>query len=692
MEADMEKNGKVLVVDDTRFNVEFLADCLYRDGYDVLKAYSGEEALEIVDSAMPDLILLDIILPGIDGYSVTERLKNDEKTRIIPIVLVTSLDALEDKLKGLEAGADDFLTKPVNQVELTARIRSLIKMKRLQEGILESALQEEKDFTDSLIHNATIPIFVLDENHKIIIWNKACEELTGFAADAMIGTSRQWQPFYEQMRPTLSDIIIDGNPALAAEIYPHCSKSLINPHGLQREEWFTNLGGKERYLFFEAAPINNSTGKLVAVIETLRDMTMRAKAEEELRKSRAELLVQHEQLQNLFYLVERAKTEWENTMDCIGDILILIDALERVKRCNKALQTFTGLPYEEILGKNWQELLSLSDLHTPSPCAPGTELLHKPSGMWFVFNSYPFKDISRNLVTGAVITLHNTTDVKRFTRELEKAYSELKLTQAKVIQQEKMACIGQLAAGVAHEINNPMGFISSNLNTLVKYMERLTDFIHLQSEAIDSLQGGALAQELQDKRKALKIDHVIDDTRELIRESVDGAERVRIIVQNLKSFSRVDDAESRHADINDCITSTINIVWNELKYKATLVKDLGVIPLTRCHPQQINQVFMNLLVNAAQAIEKQGEISVRTWHENGSIYAQVKDSGCGIPPDLLNKIFEPFFTTKEVGQGTGLGLSITYDIVKNHKGEITATSEPGKGTTFTIRLPVVEGK
>jgi len=686
----MEKNGTVLVVDDTRFNVEFMADCLNLAGYDVLKAYSGEEALEIVDKAMPDLILLDIILPGIDGYTVTERLKNNEKTRIVPIVLVTSLDALEDKVKGLEAGADDFLTKPVNQVELVARIRSLIKLKRLQEEILENALKEEKEFTDSLIHNATVPIFVLDANHKIIIWNKACEELTGFSADVMLGTGRQWQPFYDNKRPTLSDIVIDGNLEQAAEFYPHYSQSLINRQGLQGEGWFPNLGGKERYIFFDAAPIHDSAGKLVAVIETLRDMTMREIAEEELRKSRTELLAQHEQLQKLFNLVERAKTEWENTMDCIGDILILTDTVDRIKRCNKALQTFTGMAYEEILGRKWRELLTLHDLHIPSPCAPGTELFHKPSGRWFVFNSYPFMDRFQNLVTGAVITLHNTTEVKRFTRELEKAYSELKLTQAKVIQQEKMASIGQLAAGVAHEINNPMGFISSNLNTLLKYMERLTEFIHAQSEVIESLKGMQLFQELRDKRKALKIDYVIDDTRELIRESMDGAERVRTIVQNLKSFSRVDDAESRYADINECITSTINIVWNELKYKVNLVKDLGVIPLTRCHPQQINQVFMNLLVNAGQAIEKQGEITVRTWHEDGFIYAQISDTGSGMTHEVLNQIFEPFFTTKELGKGTGLGLSITYDIVKKHNGEITATSEPGKGTTFTVRLPLVE--
>jgi len=223
-------------------------------------------------------------------------------------------------------------------------------------------------------------------------------------------------------------------------------------------------------------------------------------------------------------------------------------------------------------------------------------------------------------------------------------------------------------------------------------MERLTDFIHSQSEAIESLKVVKLDRELQDKRKALKIVYVIDDVRKLIRESMDGAERVRTIVKNMKSFSRVDEAECKPADINECIVSTINIVWNELKYKASLIKELGDIPLTGCHPQQINQVIMNLLVNASHAIEERGEINVRSWHGNGSIYISVSDTGCGMPPEVINRIFEPFFTTKEVGKGTGLGLSITYDIVKSHNGEITVESEPGKGTTFTVRLPIVKGE
>ncbi|MDA8169068.1 MAG: ATP-binding protein [Nitrospiraceae bacterium] len=283
--------------------------------------------------------------------------------------------------------------------------------------------------------------------------------------------------------------------------------------------------------------------------------------------------------------------------------------------------------------------------------------------------------------------------------QLERANAELKAAQSRILQQEKMASIGQLAAGVAHEINNPIGYIMSNLGTLQKYVERFSIFIKAQSEAVEKLaagqpeDAGAVRGHVEDQKKALKLDYIMDDAATLITESVEGAERVKGIVRDLKSFSRVDEAEQKMADINAGLESTINIVWNELKYKATLKKEYGQIPLTRCNPGQLNQVFMNLLVNAAQSIGKHGEIVVRTWNGDGNVNVSVSDTGCGIPQDKTGRIFEPFYTTKEVGKGTGLGLSIAYDIVvKKHHGEIKVESEPGKGSVFTVRIPVVEGE
>ncbi|MBC7963725.1 MAG: GHKL domain-containing protein [Steroidobacteraceae bacterium] len=272
-------------------------------------------------------------------------------------------------------------------------------------------------------------------------------------------------------------------------------------------------------------------------------------------------------------------------------------------------------------------------------------------------------------------------------RELEAALHEIERAQAQIVQQEKMASIGQIAAGVAHEINNPVGYIMSNLGSLQKYFSRLTGFIEIQSGMITDkeLQGQLAAQ-----RKSNKLDLIIADTANLITESIDGAERIKKIVQDLKGFSRSDDNAKNPADIIAGIESTLNIIWNELKYKVKLNKEYGAIPLTRCNIGQLNQVFMNLIVNAGHAIELQGEITIRIRHEGGNIFVSIADTGSGIDPDKLEKIFEPFFTTKEIGKGTGLGLSIANDIVRKHNGDITVASEKGKGTEFTVRLPVIE--
>jgi two-component system NtrC family sensor kinase len=284
---------------------------------------------------------------------------------------------------------------------------------------------------------------------------------------------------------------------------------------------------------------------------------------------------------------------------------------------------------------------------------------------------------------------HMVQIIEKKNSELQNAFDELKAAQSQFVQQEKMASIGQLAAGVAHEINNPIGFVTSNLGTLQKYMGRVGEFLHRQAELFPQAAGDDRALRLAQIRKQLKIEPILEDLPALIAESLDGVERVRKIVQNLKSFSRIDQSDYSLADINQCLDDTLNIIWNELKYKCTVKKEYGDLPQTRCYPQQLNQVFMNLLVNAAQAIESKGEIVITTRASETEITIAIADSGSGIPPENLGRIFEPFFTTKEVGKGTGLGLSITYDIVtKKHGGRIEVTSEPGKGTTFVVTLPV----
>jgi signal transduction histidine kinase len=281
-----------------------------------------------------------------------------------------------------------------------------------------------------------------------------------------------------------------------------------------------------------------------------------------------------------------------------------------------------------------------------------------------------------------------TRELNERNTEVQRAYDDLKMVQGQLLQQDKMASIGHLASGVAHEINNPMGFIISNLGSLGRYVEKLGAYLDGNEEYFAGSEPAVL-EFLVQERKKYKIDRIRQDLPELIAESHEGAERVRKIVQDLKNFSRIDSSTGEFSDINEGLESTISIAWNELKYKATVTREYGQLPRVWCNMGQLNQVFLNILVNAAHAIEEQGEIRIATREADGSVKIAISDTGGGIPPENVKRIFDPFFTTKAVGKGTGLGLAIAYDIVVNkHGGQLEVESEPGKGTTFTITLPI----
>ncbi len=671
-----------------------------------------------------------------------------------------------------------------------------------------STINHTTKYLQAIIDSLPNPVLVISRDFAVSFMNQVARTTLG--ADAPSGNGLKcYQVHHDRQTPCdsanepcpLADVFKTGKPVRA-----------YHRHG--------GPGDEQKIIEVSASPLFGEEGEVVGIVEALRQIPDNAVAhqlkasEERLRASREALVEEHAELSRIFKLVEIAKREWEKTMDCVQDMVILTDMQGRVKRCNKSFKEFMGRAYDELLGKDCIELLAGNGIEVHELHGRETEVIHRPAERWYRVGSYPASGIYGPEVSGSVITIHDITDIKLMNRKLEQsnqeieknrlslqhaldelsaliqrveteqafsvrysnpnikkcyelkncektdcpcygkealrcwqiagthcggcvqgefaqkyrnciecavfkaaspnpiyhigehfnnmmnilelknrelgnAYSELKLTQAKILQQEKMASIGQLAAGVAHEINNPMGFISCNLGTLNKYLDRISEYTALLSEMLGGDDRPEIARSLADARKRLKFDFVSEDARKLIAESLDGAERVKTIVQNLKSFSRVDQAEEKAADINACIDTTLNIVWNELKYKVTVKKEYGVLPGTRCYPQQLNQVFMNLIINAGQAIEKQGEITIRTWHQEGSIFASVSDTGMGIPENNLSRIFEPFFTTKEVGKGTGLGLSITYDIVKKHNGDILVQSEVGKGTTFTVKIPVV---
>ncbi len=295
-------------------------------------------------------------------------------------------------------------------------------------------------------------------------------------------------------------------------------------------------------------------------------------------------------------------------------------------------------------------------------------------------------------------SLTDITDRKRMEEALQKKGEEQQLlinqlqeTQAQLLQSEKMASIGQLAAGIAHEINNPIGFINSNMGALKTYVNALCELTESFDQAVQDMPDQeALKDKLTLLKKQADYEFLKDDVVDLVRESLDGLKRVRDIVQSLKDFAHIGETDWQLADLHAGIDSTLTIASNEFKYKATIKKEYGQLPLVTCLASQLNQVFMNLLVNASQAITSNGVITIRTGispTEDG-VWVEIGDNGSGIPHDILNRIFDPFFTTKPVGKGTGLGLSLSYNIVAKHGGHIEVASEPGQGTRFTVHLPI----
>jgi two-component system, NtrC family, sensor kinase len=281
------------------------------------------------------------------------------------------------------------------------------------------------------------------------------------------------------------------------------------------------------------------------------------------------------------------------------------------------------------------------------------------------------------------------TELQARNAELEVAYAKLKGAQDQVIQSEKLASIGQLAAGVAHEINNPIGYVNSNLSTLQQYVSRLLGAIETYSVALTRTGDAAAVVEAEEIRRRFDTDFLTVDLPQLLTESREGVDRVCKIVRDLKDFSRNDHGEEWVlADVHRGLESTLNIVWNELKYKAQIVKSFGDLPQIECLPSELNQVFMNILMNAGQAINERGVITVSTGRSDDKVWIAIGDDGDGIPADVLPRIFDPFFTTKPVGSGTGLGLSISYGIVAKHHGNIEITSVVGQGTLLRIELPI----
>lgn len=419
-----------------------------------------------------------------------------------------------------------------------------------------------------IIDGSPVPAFVIDADHKLTHWNRACAAITGVPASDMLGTRRQWAPFYPVERPVMADLIVSGAVDDSLERNYHgkqLQRSPLIDRAVEAEDYFPHFGDGGCWLYFTAAPLFDDAGRLVGAIETLQDVTARRKAESELRAYQTQL----------------------------------------------------------------------------------------------------------------------ETLVEQRTAQLEQASQRL-------LQSEKLASLGQLAAGVAHEINNPISFVYSNLGSLGSYVADLLAIFEANEAAELSITVPEKTAKTTAPCQTIDIGFLKEDIPSLIHESREGILRVKRIVQNLREFSHHDSVpEWQWADLHKGLDSTINMVHSEVKRTANIDKEYGPLPEVECLPWELNQVFLNLLVNAAHAMGNEyGTITVRTGRCGDEVWVEVADSGSGIPEGIRSKIFDPFFTSKPVGQGTGMGLSIAYGIIQRHHGRIELKSEMGQGTTFRVILPI----
>ncbi len=450
--------------------------------------------------------------------------------------------------------------------------------------------------------------------------------------------------------------------------------------------------GSVRTVLWNAATLFTAAGAVIATIAQGQDITDWKRAEAALRES------------------ERRMTD---IFDFLPDATLAIDRHGIVIAWNRAIEAMTGVTKAEMIGKGgyayakpfygevrpvlvdlvlrdqreiaekYSHVKRQGDQLYIEVFAPA---LYNGKGGYIWATATPLYDCKGDIL-GAIESIRDITAQKKESQELMQAYEELKKTQQQLVHSEKLAMMGTLAAGVAHEINNPISFISTNLHILADYIEKLAAYDQaVAAECVPEEKKGRV----DELAAQYTIPALFQDIPSLIGGTSEGVERIKKIVQDLRLFSRPDTGKFEKINITECIESTLSIIYNEIKYKAQLVKEYGEIPLVVGNSRQLSQVFMNILINGAQSIDKYGAITIRTLTREGTVVVEITDTGSGIPEEKIPNIFQPFFSTKPEGKGTGLGLSIVQGIVEKHKGTIEVISAVGKGTMFRVVLPAAD--
>ncbi|MFB2972263.1 response regulator [Aerosakkonema sp. BLCC-F183] len=600
--------SNILVVDDTPDNLRLLSAMLTEQGYTVRKALNGELALVACQKALPDIILLDINMPMMNGYEVCQRLKANEKTRGVPVIFISALDDVLDKVKAFDVGGIDYISKPFQEAEVLSRIGNQLKLRSLQLQLEEQNI-------------------ILRE--EILERRKAQEalELSEAKNRALLDAIPDLM-----FRIGYDGIFLDYRIAKEVAITQTSSHKLLIENGI-------------------AFPIPDAIGPQNSLVS----------------KNISDVLCEDLSVWVMHYVQQ---TLLASTMQ-IGEYVQQIDGIWHA--------------YEVRFVKTGQnEVLAL------------------------------VRDIS-DRKQAEVQKLQTEALLRMQKEQLEQALSELQQAQVQLIQNEKMVALGQLVAGIAHEINNPINFIYANLNYANEYVQNLLKLIEIYQQEYPN--------------PTPKIDRIIDDidlsflikdAQSLMEGMHRGADRIRQLVLSLRNFSRLDEAEMKSVDIHEGIDSTLLMLQHRLNSQISpknevirpeikVIKEYANLPKVTCSPSEINQVLMHLLNNAIDALDLGNSSECNPLNTTlyrhptiritteliaaNTIKIRIADNGPGIPESMRSRLFDPFFTTKAPGKGTGLGLSISYQIiVQKHGGKLTCSSSSKEGSEFAIEIPIHQTK
>ncbi|MCU0541609.1 MAG: response regulator [Oscillatoriaceae cyanobacterium Prado104] len=547
------KKQQILVVDDTSTNLKLISDFLRESEFEVRVAKSGLQAMKLLETTKPDIILLDVVMPEMDGFETCRLLKNSPSTRDIPVMFMTAVDDAASpnyKIKGLELGAVDYISKPIQLPEVLARIKTHLHLRDLTQQ-----LAQQKELFESLFNQSADAIFLVNRE-------------TGRIADCN-------QRAVEMFESSSKDELLD-----------------IEGQSLQ----------KQRFTPEECSAIGeeiNCKGFWSGEVE---------------------------------YATKKGKLFWGNL----------------------------GVKQISVGGKK-MNLVRLTDISDRK--------------------------------------LAQARDREK-SQQLEQALAELKRTQAQLIQTEKLSSLGQMVAGVAHEINNPISFIYGNITPARRYFQELVDLIEIYQKNYPKP-----APEIAGALEEIELDYLLKDFPKLMDSMQVGADRIRQIVLSLRNFSRLDEKALKAVNICEGIDNALMILQHRLNARGDrpaieVIKNYDILPLVTCYASQLNQVFMNILTNAIDALENyryRGVITISTLLQskkiepanNKFVAIRIADNGPGMKEEVKSKIFDPFFTTKSIGKGTGLGLAIAHEIVvEKHKGYIDCISVEGQGTEFIVEIPV----